>query len=143
LPVLITPASSPSINLVTQNTSNTFSLVPVVTVYTPRSSNLPEHSTTTSHTIDMDIIMETDQQTCPLPDEKAVSPPKPMSCDEVGEDILQDTYFDHTRPLDSNALDALLNTKFNTGFDDVEDDLPASAVAFENEVRAVQSLREA
>jgi hypothetical protein len=77
----------------------------------------------------MDIIMETDQQTCPLPDEKAVSPPKPMSCDEVGEDILQDTYFDHTRPLDSNALDALLNTKFNTGFDDVEDDLPASVTA--------------
>jgi hypothetical protein len=76
----------------------------------------------------MDIVMDTDQQTCPLADEKAISPPKPMSCDEVGENILQDTYFDHTRTLDSNALDALLNTKFNTGFD-VEDDLPASVTA--------------
>lgn len=77
----------------------------------------------------MDIVMETDQQTCPVTDEKAISPSKPMSNDEVGEDILQDTYFDHTRPLDSNALDALLNTKFNTGFGDIEDDLPASVTA--------------
>ena len=69
--------------------------------------------------------METDQQTCPLIDQKASSPPKPMSCDEVGEDILQDTYFDHKRPLDSNAFDALLNTNFN----DVEDDLPTSVTA--------------
>ncbi|GAB7329423.1 hypothetical protein MBLNU13_g01212t1 [Cladosporium sp. NU13] len=73
--------------------------------------------------------METDQQTFPLADEKAISPPKPMSCDGIGEDILQDTYFDHKRPLDSNALDALLNTKFNTSFDDVEDDLSTSVTA--------------
>jgi hypothetical protein len=73
--------------------------------------------------------METDQQTCSSTDEKVISPSKPISCDEVGHDILQDTYFDHTRPLDSNALDALLNTKFNTSFDDVEDDLPASVTA--------------
>jgi hypothetical protein len=77
----------------------------------------------------MDIVMETDQQTCSSTDEKVISPSKPISCDEVGHDILQDTYFDHTRPLDSNALDALLNTKFNTSFDDVEDDLPASVTA--------------
>jgi hypothetical protein len=100
-----------------------------VTAHALRSSNLPEPSTSTSNTIDMDIVMETDQQTCPLGDEKITSPRKPMSCDEVGEDILQDTYFDHTRPLDSNALDDLLNTKFNTSFDDVEDELPASMTA--------------
>lgn len=100
-----------------------------MTVYTLRSSNIPEPNTSTSHTIDMDTVIETDQKTCLLADEKAISPAQPMSCNEVGEDILQDTYFDHTRPLDSNALDALLNTKFNTGFDDIEDDLPASVSA--------------
>jgi hypothetical protein len=77
----------------------------------------------------MDIVLETDQQTCLSADQKAISPPKLMSCDEVGEDILQDAYFDHKEPLDSNALDALLNTKFNTGFDDVEDDLSTSVPA--------------
>jgi hypothetical protein len=79
--------------------------------------------------INMDVDMETDQHTCLLIDEKALSSPKPVSCDQVCDDILQDKYFDHTRPLDSNALDALLNTKFNTNFDDVEDELPTSTIA--------------
>lgn len=77
----------------------------------------------------MDVDMDTDQHACLLTDEKIPSATKPMPCDEVCEDILQDKYFDHTRPLDSNALDALLNTKFNINFDDVEDEQPTSVVA--------------
>ena len=76
----------------------------------------------------LDVDMEADQQACLLTDDKALSSPNVMSCDDLCEDILQDKYFDHTRPLDSNALDALLNTKFNINYDNVEDELPASVI---------------
>jgi hypothetical protein len=45
-------------------------------------------------------------------DEKASSP-KPAPCDDEGDDILLDMYFDHSQPLDSSALDALLETNFD------------------------------
>lgn len=64
--------------------------------------------------------METGQQTALSNDEKPLSSPKLVPCDDTGDDILLDTYFDHSQPLDSNALDALLNTKFSTSFDDVD-----------------------
>lgn len=65
--------------------------------------------------------METDQRPCLSNDEKSSSSLKRGSCDEVGDDILRDAFFDHSRPLEESALEALLNTKFNTSFDDVED----------------------
>jgi hypothetical protein len=46
-------------------------------------------------------------------DEKPSTSPKPSSCEDESDDILLDTYFDHSQPLDNNALDALLETKFD------------------------------
>lgn len=76
----------------------------------------------------MDVAMETGQQTALSNDEKPLPSPKSVSCDDAGDDILLDTYFDHSQPLDSNALDALLNTKFNTGFEDVDDEQSTNSI---------------
>jgi hypothetical protein len=76
----------------------------------------------------MDIAMTIDQRTSMSSDEKSMLSPNAVSCDNVGDDILLDTYFDHSRPLDSDALDALLNTKFNTGFDNVDVEQPTDAI---------------
>lgn len=76
----------------------------------------------------MNTIVETDHRACPPDFEKSPLSPKPVSCEDSGVDILLDTYFDHTRPLDSNALDALLNTKFNTDFEEIDDEPSTSEV---------------
>lgn len=83
----------------------------------------------------------TDGQTCPPNDEKPLLSPKPVTCDDSSDDILLDTYFDHSQPLDSNALDALLNTKFNISFDEDDDEQSTDAIKWrpaESEILAQQ-----
>lgn len=57
-------------------------------------------------------------------DEK-LSSPNPKLCDEENEDILLDTYFDHSQPLDNSALNAL----FETNFDDDDSYTSTKAIA--------------
>lgn len=66
--------------------------------------------------------METGHRPSLVDSEKSHSSPKPVFCEDAGENILLDNFFDHSRPLDSNALDALLNTKFNTDFEEIDDE---------------------
>jgi hypothetical protein len=68
----------------------------------------------------MDVVMETGQQARLSNGEKSMLSPRPESCDDAGDDILLDDFFDHSQPLDSNELETLLNTKFNTLEDAVE-----------------------
>jgi hypothetical protein len=64
--------------------------------------------------------METNRQACLSSGEKTTSSPRPEACDVVGDDILLDNFFDHSQPLDGNELETLLNTKFNSLDDAVE-----------------------
>lgn len=73
--------------------------------------------------------METGQRASLVGSEKSQSSPKPVFCEDAGENILLDTFFDHSRPLDSNALDALLNTKFSTDFEEIDDEPSTSDIA--------------
>jgi hypothetical protein len=68
----------------------------------------------------MDVVMETGQQARLSNGEKSMLSPRPESCDDAGDDILLDDFFDHSQPLNSNELETLLNTKFNTLEDAVE-----------------------
>jgi hypothetical protein len=60
----------------------------------------------------MDTAVESRAQAPLWHDEKASSP-KPAPCDDESDDILLDTYFDHSQPLGSSAFDALLETNFD------------------------------
>jgi hypothetical protein len=64
--------------------------------------------------------METNRQACLSSGEKTTSSPRPEVCDVVDDDILLDNFFDHSQPLDGNELETLLNTKFNSLDDAVE-----------------------
>lgn len=66
----------------------------------------------------MDTAVESRAQAPLWHDEKASSPKSAPCNDDESEDILLDMYFDHSQPLDSTALDALLETKFDDDDDD-------------------------
>lgn len=63
------------------------------------------------------------------------SSPKPAPHD--GNDILLDTFFDHSQQLDSTALDALLDTSFDA-FDDAFDDATTSTSTSTSTVKAAR-----
>ena len=65
----------------------------------------------------MDTAVNARAQVLCWHDEKLFSP-KPDPCDDGSDDILLDTYFDHSQPLDNSALDALLETNFDDDDDD-------------------------
>jgi hypothetical protein len=60
----------------------------------------------------MDMAVESRAHASLWHDEKSSSP-RAAPCDDEGDDILLDMYFDHSQPLDSSALDALLETNFD------------------------------
>jgi hypothetical protein len=74
----------------------------------------------------MDTAVESRAQASLWHDEKASSP-KAAPCDDEGDDILQDMYFDHSQPLDSSALDALLETNLEESLDYLDRTAPLAS----------------
>lgn len=68
--------------------------------------------------VTMDMVVKARAQAPCWHDEKPS--PKPSPCDDEGDDILLDTYFDHSQPLDNSAFEALLETNFD------DDESPSS-----------------
>jgi len=85
----------------------------------------------------MDTAVDTRAQAPRWHDEKPSSP-NPTSCDDEINDILRDTYFDHSQPLDNSALDALLETNFDDDDDD-DDNESASTKAIAGKWRPAHS----